>query len=60
MAGERDADDDLVLGNPVPPAWSVGGGGDLRVPTVALAAEVSCVDGRQFPSCPMAPALPSS
>jgi hypothetical protein len=58
MAGDSE-DDDLVLRDPVSPAWSVGGGGDLRVPTVAMAAEVSCADGRQFPGRIFLPATAS-
>lgn len=49
MAGDTEEDDGLVLRDPVPPVWSETGGGDLRVPTVALPAEVHCADGRQFP-----------
>src|SRR6266496_4126223 len=49
MAGDSENDDDLILRDPVAPAWrSEGPGGDFKVPTVALAAEVSCDDGRQF------------
>jgi len=58
MAGDSE-DDDLVLRDPVSPVWSVGGGGDLRVPTVAMAAEVSCADGRQFPGRIFLPATAS-
>jgi hypothetical protein len=44
-----DEEEDLVLRAPVAPVWSSeGGGGDFKVPTVALAAEVFCDDGRQF------------
>ena len=59
MAGDSEDDDDLVLRDPVAPVWSVGGGGDLRVPTVALAAEVSCADGRLFPGRIFLPATAS-
>lgn len=49
MAGDSDNDDDLILRDPVIPSWtSDGPGGDFKVPTVALAAEVFCDDGRQF------------
>jgi hypothetical protein len=49
MAGDSENDEDLILRDPVAPAWaSEGPGGDFKVPTVALAAEVFCDDGRQF------------
>lgn len=49
MAGDPDEDNDLILRDPVVPAWtSEGPKGDFKVPTVALAAEVVCDDGRQF------------
>jgi len=57
---EDHEDDGLVLRDPVAPVWSEGGGGDLRVPTVALAAEVSCADGRQFPGRIFLPASSSA
>jgi hypothetical protein len=49
MAGDSETDDELILRDPVVPAWTTDGpGGDLKVPTVALAADVFCDDGRQF------------
>ena len=49
MAGDSENGDDLILRDPVIPSWtSDGPGGDFKVPTVALAAEVFCDDGRQF------------
>ncbi|HVQ31822.1 MAG TPA: hypothetical protein VMV21_19655 [Vicinamibacteria bacterium] len=49
MAGDSENDDELILRDPVAPAWtSEGPGGDFKVPTVALAADVFCDDGRQF------------
>ena len=49
MAGDSESDEDLILRDPVAPVWaSEGPGGDFKVPTVALAAEVFCDDGRQF------------
>jgi len=61
MAGDSKEDEDLILGAPVAPAWtSEGPGGDFRVPTVALAAEVFCDDGRQFQGRIFLPASASS
>jgi len=60
MAGDTEDDDGLVLRDPLPPAWSAAGGGDLKVPTVALPAEVACADGRRFPGRIFLPATASA
>ena len=48
MADESESEEPGLVLNP-PLGRSEGRRGDLRVPTVALAAEVFCADGRQFP-----------
>ena len=59
MTGDPE-DDELILQDPVSPAWVLGGTGDFKVPTVALAAEVFCDDGRQFPGRIFLPASSSA